>query len=85
MGEFKERLAFLIKTEGYSIKCVLVKAENLDNNQKEKWIVVVLVIGLEKLSTLGLEGSGAIVESLFLNCETVPSGDKKLVSLDGGI
>ena len=46
---------------------------------------VISVIGLEKLSMLGLEGSGAIVESLFLNCETVPSGDKKLVSLDGGI
>ena len=46
---------------------------------------VISVIGLEKLSTLGLEGSGAIVESLFLNCETVPSGDKKIVSLDGGV
>ena len=46
---------------------------------------VISVIGLEKLSTLGLEGSGAIVESLFLNCETLPSGDKKLVSLDGGV
>ena len=39
--------------------------------------------GLEKLSTLGLDGSGAIFGSLFLNGETLPSGDKKLVSLDG--
>ena len=42
MGEFEERLAFLMKTEGYLIKCVLIKAENLDHNQKEKWTAVVL-------------------------------------------
>ena len=44
---------------------------------------VISVNGLEKLSTLGLDGSGAIFGSLFLNGETLPSGDKKLVSLDG--
>ena len=46
---------------------------------------VVLVIGLEKLSTLGLEGSGAIFRSLFLKDETLPSGYKKLVSLGSGV
>ena len=46
---------------------------------------VVSVIGLEKLSTLGLDGRGATVGSLFLSGETLPSGDKKLVSLDGVI
>ena len=43
---------------------------------------VISVIGLEKLSTLSLLGSGAILGSLFLNGEELPSGDKKLVSLD---
>ena len=43
---------------------------------------VISVIVLEKLSTLGLLGSGAIFGSLFLNGEKLPSGDKKLVSLD---
>ena len=43
---------------------------------------VISVIGLEKLLTLGLLGSGAILGSLFLNGEEVPWGDKKLVSLD---
>ena len=42
------------------------------------------MIGLEKLSTLCLEGSGAIVGSLFLNGETL-SSDKKLVSVDAGV
>ena len=42
MEEFEERLVFLIKTEGYLIKCVLIKAENLDHNQKEKRIALVL-------------------------------------------
>ena len=40
------------------------------------------VIGLEKLLTLGLLGSGATLGSLFLNGEELPSRDKKLVSLD---
>ena len=44
--------------------------------------LVISVIGLEKLATLGLLGSGAILGSLFLNGEELPSGDKKLVSLD---
>ena len=43
---------------------------------------VISVSGLEKLSALGLLGSGAILGSLFLNGEELPSGDKKLVSLD---
>ena len=43
----------------------------------------ILVMGLEKLSRAGLEGSGAICGSLTLNGEIVPS-DKKVVSLDGG-
>ena len=42
------------------------------------------VVSLEKLSMLGLEGSVAIVESLFLNGETL-SSDKKLASLDLGL
>ena len=46
---------------------------------------VISVIGLEKLSTFGKDGSGAIFGSLFLNGETLPSGVKKLVSLDGRI
>ena len=46
---------------------------------------VISVIGLEKLSTLGLDGNGAIFGSLFLNGETLPSGNKKLFSLDGPI
>ena len=37
------------------------------------------------MSTLGLDGREAIVGSLFLSSETLPSGDKKLVSLDGVI
>ena len=44
----------------------------------------ILVIGLEKLSTLGLEDSGAIFRSLFHKGERLPSGYKKLVSLDSG-
>ena len=40
------------------------------------------MIGLEKLLTLGLLASGAILGSLFLNGKELPSGDKKLVSLD---
>ena len=43
---------------------------------------VISVIGLAKLSTLSLLGSGAIFGSLFLKGEELPSGDKKLVSLD---
>ena len=43
---------------------------------------VISVIGLEKLSTLSLLGSGAILGSLFLNGEELPPGDKKLVSPD---
>ena len=43
---------------------------------------VISVIGLEKLSTLNLLRSGAICGSLFLTGEELPSGDKKLVSLD---
>ena len=42
------------------------------------------MIGLEKLSTLGLEGSGAIFGSLFFKAQML-SSDKKLVSLDTGI
>ena len=45
---------------------------------------VMSVVSLEKLSMLGLEGSVAIVESLFLNGETL-SSDKKLASLDLGL
>ena len=41
---------------------------------------VIWVIGLEKLSTLGLEGSGARFGSWFLNGDKLPSGNKKLVS-----
>ena len=44
---------------------------------------VISVISLEKLLKLGLDESGAIFGSLFLNGQTLPSGDKKLVSLDG--
>ena len=43
---------------------------------------VISVIGLQKLSILGLLESGAILGSLILNGEQLPSGDKKLVSLD---
>ena len=46
---------------------------------------VILVVGLEKLSRLGLEGSGTIFGSLFLKGETLPSGYKKLVSLGSGV
>ena len=46
---------------------------------------VISVIGLEKLSTLGLDGRGTIVGSMFLSGGTLLSGDKKLVSLDGVI
>ena len=46
---------------------------------------VISVIVLEKLLTLGLDGSGAIFGSSFLNGETLPSVDKKLVSLDGRV
>ena len=35
---------------------------------------VISVIGLEKLSTFGKNGSGAIFGSLFLNGKTLPSG-----------
>ena len=38
------------------------------------------MIGLEKLSTLGFEGSGGRVGSLFLNGDKLPSENKKLVS-----
>ena len=34
------------------------------------------MIGLEKLSTLGFEGSGAIFGSLFLNGDIVPKSPK---------
>ena len=44
----------------------------------------ILVIGLGKLSTLVLEGSGAIFGSLFRKGERLPSGNKKLVSLGSG-
>ena len=43
---------------------------------------VISVIGFEKLSTLALLGNGAILGSLFLNGEELPSGDIKLVYLD---
>ena len=43
---------------------------------------VISVTGFEKLSTLGLLGNGAILGSLFLNREELPSGDIKLVYLD---
>ena len=46
---------------------------------------VILVVGLEKLSTLGLEGSGAIFGSLFLKGETLPSVYTKVVSLGSGV
>ena len=46
---------------------------------------VILVVGLEKLSRLGLEGSGTIFGSLFLKGETLLSGYKKLVSLGSGV
>ena len=46
---------------------------------------VISVIGLAKLWTLDLDGRGAIVGNLFLSGETLPSGNKKLVSLDGVI
>ena len=42
------------------------------------------MIGLEKLSTLSLEGSGPIFRSLFLKGEML-SSDKKLVSLHTGV
>ena len=42
---------------------------------------VISVIGLEKLSTSGLEGRGAIDGRRFLNGERL-SGNKKLVSLE---
>ena len=38
---------------------------------------VISVIGRKKLSTLDLNGSGAIFGSLFLIGEELPSGDKK--------
>ena len=38
------------------------------------------MVGLEKLSTLGFEGSGGRVGSLFLNGDKLPSENKKLVS-----
>ena len=38
------------------------------------------MIGLERLSTLGFEGSGGRVGSLFLNGDKIPSENKKLVS-----
>ena len=41
-------------------------------------------MGLEKLSTPGLERRGAIFGSLFLKGDTLPSGYKKLVSLGSG-
>ena len=41
---------------------------------------VVCVIGLAKLSVAGSEGSGAILGSLFLNGDKLPSEKKKLVS-----
>ena len=43
----------------------------------------ILFMDLEKLSRAGLEGSGAICDSLALNDEIVP-WDKKVVSLHGG-
>ena len=45
---------------------------------------VISLIGLEKLSTLDLEGSGVIFGSLFLKGDKLPSGNKKLVSLGSG-
>ena len=41
---------------------------------------VICVIGLAKLSIIGFEGSGAILGSLFLNGDKLPSENKKLVS-----
>ena len=38
------------------------------------------MIGLQKLSTLGFEGSGGRVGNLFLNGDKLPSENKKLVS-----
>ena len=38
--------------------------------------------GLEKLSMTGLDGKGAMDGNLFLSGETLPSGNKMLVSLD---
>ena len=46
---------------------------------------VILVTGLEKLSTLGLEGNGAIFGSLSLKGEMLPLGYKKLVPLGSGV
>ena len=40
-------------------------------------------MGLEKLSIFGPERRAAIDGSLFRNVEILPSGDKKLVSLEG--
>ena len=45
----------------------------------------VLVIGLDKLSTLGLEGNGAIFGSLSLKDEMLPLGYRKLVPLGSGV
>ena len=45
---------------------------------------VICVIGLAKLSIVGFEGSGAILKSLFLNDNKLPSENKKLVSLGLG-
>ena len=38
------------------------------------------MIGLAKLSIVGFEGSGAILGSLFLNGDKLPSENRKLVS-----
>ena len=38
------------------------------------------MIGLAKLSIVGFEGSGAILGSLFINGDKLPSEKKKLVS-----
>ena len=38
------------------------------------------MIGLTKLSIVGFEGSGAILGSLFLNGDKLPSENKELVS-----